>query len=102
MSIKLLSTMSPEMVCATFVPKTNAATKLKNAAQITAAVGLRTRVATMVAMELAASWKPLRKSNTSARKMKKNRRYISGPRTGCVVCANRESVSMVVDEKKAW
>jgi hypothetical protein len=32
---------------------------LKNAAQTTAAPGLSTRVDTTVAMELAASWKPL-------------------------------------------
>ena len=42
------------------------AMKLKKAAQITAAPGLSTRVETTVAMELAASWKPLMKSNTRA------------------------------------
>ena len=40
--------------------------KLKNAAQATAYCGRSTRVETMVAMELAASCKPLRKSNASA------------------------------------
>src|SRR5258708_7025792 len=50
-------------VFAAGVPKVKAATKLKKAAQATACVGVRTRVETMVAMELAASWKPLRKSN---------------------------------------
>src|SRR5207245_2026189 len=41
-------------------------TKLKNAAQTTARRGERTRVETTVAMLLAASWKPLRKSKLSA------------------------------------
>ena len=44
---------------ATAVPKVNAATKLKNAAQMTACPGESTRVDTTVAIELAASWKPL-------------------------------------------
>ncbi len=51
---------------ATAVPKTNRATKLKNAAQHTAATGLSTRVPTTVAMELAESWNPLMKSKTNA------------------------------------
>ena len=42
------------IVLATAVPTTNAATKLKNAAQTTATPGDRTRVETTVAMELAA------------------------------------------------
>ena len=46
-----------------------AATKLKNAAQITAFRGDSTRVETIVAIELAASWKPFRKSKTSATRM---------------------------------
>src|SRR5438045_1999046 len=54
------------IVLATFVPKTNAATKLKNAAQMTASFGESTRVETTVAMLLAASWNPLMKSNASA------------------------------------
>ena len=57
------------MVLATAVPTTNAATKLKNAAQKTATPGERTRVETTVAMELALSWKPLMKSNSSATPM---------------------------------
>ena len=40
--------------------------KLKNAAQATAYCGRSTRVDTMVAIELAASFMPLRKSNASA------------------------------------
>src|SRR5919206_5350858 len=42
------------------------ATKLKNAAQNTANCGRSTRVETMVAIELAASCRPFRKSNSSA------------------------------------
>src|SRR2546425_2353187 len=54
------------MVLATAVPRKKAATKLKNAAQITANLGESTRVETTVAMLLAASWKPLRKSKIRA------------------------------------
>ena len=54
------------IVRATLTPNPNAATKLKNAAQTTAWVGLSTRVETTVAIELAASWKPLMKSKTRA------------------------------------
>ena len=42
------------------------ARKLKAAAHITACCGLSTRVDTMVAIELAASWKPFMKSNSRA------------------------------------
>ena len=49
------STMPAPTVCATAVPKPNAATKLKNAAQITALPGVSTRVDTTVAIEFAAS-----------------------------------------------
>src|ERR1041385_6774884 len=57
------------IVFATAVPITKAATKLKNAAHSTAFLGESTRVDTTVAMEFAASWKPLRKSNVSATRM---------------------------------
>src|SRR5256885_16415245 len=57
------------IVVATFVPKTRKATKLKNAAHATAIRGDSTRVDTTVAIELAASWKPLTKSNASATAM---------------------------------
>ena len=60
------STTPLAIVAATTVPKTRKATKLKNAAQSTARRGDRTRVDTTVAIELAASWKPLTKSNASA------------------------------------
>ncbi len=54
------------IVLATAVPTTKAATKLKNAAQMTATPGVSTRVETTVAIELALSWNPLMKSKTSA------------------------------------
>src|SRR5918995_3453040 len=60
------STVLPT-VLATAVWKTRNATKLNSAAQMTASRGVRTLVETTVAIELAASWKPLVKSNTSAR-----------------------------------
>ena len=44
---------------ATAVPTTKRAAKLKKAAQMTAFPGVRTRVETTVAIEFAASWKPL-------------------------------------------
>src|SRR5688572_18125402 len=63
------SIMPLPTVFATAVPKPKAATKLKNAAQITAFRGDRTRVDTTVAMEFAASWKPFRKSKIRANRM---------------------------------
>src|SRR5260370_18048409 len=54
------------MVLATAVPRRNAATKLKKAAQITASLGDKTRVETTVAMLFAASWKPFKKSKARA------------------------------------
>src|SRR5215211_6562955 len=59
------STVLPT-VLATAVWKTRKAMKLKKAAHRTASRGVSTRVETTVAIELAASWKPLVKSNTSA------------------------------------
>ena len=56
---ELMSIMPEPTVFATAVPNPNAATKLKNAAQITAWPGDSTRVDTTVAMEFAASWNPL-------------------------------------------
>ena len=47
-----------------------AAAKLKKAAQATALTGVRTRVDTTVAIEFAASWKPLMKSKMSATAMR--------------------------------
>src|SRR6267142_1273550 len=60
------STRPLPIVFATAVPNTKNATKLKTPAHTTAAVGERTRVETTVAMEFAASWKPLMKSKASA------------------------------------
>src|SRR5580700_1493256 len=57
------------MVAATAVPKTKAAMKFQNAAQATARSGVRTRVETTVAMELAASCQPLENSKARVRKM---------------------------------
>src|ERR1700761_2291279 len=65
-SITLGSMMPVPMVWATLRPNTRNATKLKNAAQNTAYCGRNTRVDTIVAIELAASCSPLRKSNSSA------------------------------------
>jgi len=65
-STTLGSTTPLLIVLATAVVNTNAATKLKNAAQATAKRGESTRVETTVAMEFAASWNPLMKSNASA------------------------------------
>ena|SRR5437773_11560761 len=59
------------IVFATAVPKENAATKLKKAAQKTAWNGERTRVDTTVAIEFAESCIPLMKSKTSATAMMK-------------------------------
>src|SRR4051812_43443258 len=53
-------------VFATCKPKTAKAMKLNTAAQMTAHCGRRTRVDTMVAIEFAASWNPLMKSNANA------------------------------------
>ena len=54
-----MSTRPEPTVFATAVPNVNAAMKLKTAAQMTALPGDRTRVDTTVAIEFAASWKPL-------------------------------------------
>src|ERR1043166_411294 len=60
------STMPRPTVSATCRPNTRKAMKLKKAAQTTAVCGLSTRVDTTVAMALAASFMPLKKSNASA------------------------------------
>ena len=54
-------------VLATAVPTMKTAAKLKNAENQTAHFAGSARVATTVATELAASWKPLVKSNSRAR-----------------------------------
>ncbi len=59
-NVTILTSIIPDpTVLATAVPKVKAATKLKKAAQTTALPGVRTRVETTVAIELAASWNPL-------------------------------------------
>src|SRR6267142_6275294 len=65
-SMTLGSMMPVPIVLATLSPNTRKATKLKNAAHSTAYCGRSTRVETIVAIELAASCNPLRKSNSSA------------------------------------
>src|SRR5713101_8188644 len=55
------------MVLATAVPKKKAAMKFQKAAQATARKGVRTRVETTVAMELAASCHPLENSKARGR-----------------------------------
>ena len=67
--VSLAAALSLPTVLATAVPNRNAATKLKKAAHSTACPGESTRVATTVAIELAASWNPLIKSKTSAMPM---------------------------------
>src|SRR6478736_4788764 len=68
-STMLCSIIPPPTALATATPPVNSAAKLKNAAQPTAASGLRTRVPTIVAMEFAESWNPLLKSKTNANAM---------------------------------
>src|ERR1700687_3411328 len=53
------------------MPKNRNAMKLKNAAHRIAQCGRIAPVETMVAIELAASWKPFMKSNASARATRK-------------------------------
>ena len=65
-STKLCTTKPLLTAFATAVLPKNAAAKLKNAAQRTAATGLSTRVPTIVAMEFAESWNPLMKSKMNA------------------------------------
>src|SRR5215204_1146713 len=63
----MLCSISPTPTAfATATPPVNSAAKLKNAAHITAASGLSTRVPTIVAIEFAESWKPLMKSKRNA------------------------------------
>src|SRR5208282_4919688 len=62
-----MCTIPLPMVPATAVPKTNAAMKFQKAAQRTARKGVKTRVETTVAMELAASCQPLENSNARVR-----------------------------------
>ena len=69
------STIPLPIVAATFssTPQSTGAAemKFKNAAQATAVIGASTRVDTTVAMEFAASWKPLMKSKARATTMRR-------------------------------
>jgi len=58
-SLTAVGSMILPTVLATCVRKTRKAMKLKKAAQTTASLGFSTLVETTVAIELAASWKPL-------------------------------------------
>ena len=66
-SLSCLTTLAT--VLATAVPTTKKALKLKKAENQGAQRAGMARVATTVATELAASWKPLVKSNNSAKAM---------------------------------
>jgi len=55
---------------ATCSPKKRKAIRLKKAAHSTATLGDRTRVETTVAMELAESWNPFKKSKIRASRMR--------------------------------
>src|SRR6266536_3374906 len=76
------STTPLAMVLATFVPKMRKAMKLKKAAHPTARSGVSTRVDTTVAIELAASWNPLKKSKDSATRISRTR--ITGIPQACL------------------
>src|SRR6185436_10622088 len=65
-------------VVATCTPKPKAATKLKKAAHTTACSGVSTRVETTVAMELAASWKPLMSATRTMKTTTVSTRETSG------------------------
>src|SRR4051812_26080132 len=78
------------IVWATCVPKNRKATKLKKAAQNTAYWGRSTRVETMVAIEFAASCRPLRKSKSSATAMRPTRR--GRPSVASMVSGRRSDV----------
>ena len=64
--MQLMSMMPLPTVLAMATPKMNAPTKLAMAARMTACSGVSALVTTMVATALAASWNPLRKSNSRA------------------------------------
>jgi hypothetical protein len=68
------ATMPVPTVSATWRPKTAKAMKLKKAAQATATRGCSTPVETTVAIEFAASWRPLRKSKRSASATRRTRK----------------------------
>src|SRR5204862_2056761 len=87
------ATMPVQIVSATCSPKNKKAMKLKNAAQNTAARGGNTRVDTIVAIELAASCKPFKKSKARATAMRANRR--PRPVTSIVATSARRRLDVV-------
>src|SRR5574343_125632 len=87
-------TMPLPTVAATLRWKMKMATKLKNAANATACVGRSTPVDTTVAMELAASWKPFMKSNSSANTTRKTMTQ----RATCMVAMMRPPGSGVLED----
>ena len=78
LSTVAMSTIPLPIVLATWRPKKRKAIKLKNAAHIMATLGDKTRVDTTVAMELAESWKPFKKSKRSARAIRKSTANVMG------------------------
>jgi len=88
-------------VVATATPKPKAATKLKNAAQMTAARGVRTRVDTTVAIEFAASWKPFMKSNASATRMRTSRRTNGGRPEGQLYSRATPSITFATSSQRS-
>src|SRR6266851_4002840 len=79
------------MVPATAVPKTNAAMKFQKAAHATARNGVRTRVDTTVAMELAASCQPFENSNArvSAITLRRSEKLVTGASLACAEVEKR-------------
>src|ERR1700686_937337 len=98
------STMPMPMVRATLSPNTVKATKLKNAAHSTAYCGRSTRVDTMVAIELAASCSPLRKSNSSATAINPTRigrPSVASTARACLYLFDHDTVDLVGDVVEA-
>src|SRR5512138_2709456 len=73
--------------------------KLKNTAQATATMGESTRVETTVAIEFAASWKPLMKSKSSATAMSRTTivRSIRGGLRGALGVLQHDALDHVRD-----
>ena len=93
------STTPVAIVAATFVPKTRKAMKLNAAAHTTAKPGVSTRVATTVAIELAASWKPLTKSKPSATAMTTTRRRFSTVLGQLCLAAMEATMSLIFSKE---
>src|ERR1700754_4448388 len=103
-STTLASMMPVPMVLATCSPNTRKAMKVKKAAQITAYCGRNTRVDTIVAIELAASCSPLRKSNNSAtatKPVKIGRPSVASPTRPCLYLFDYYAVDLVRDVVEA-